>query len=76
MKVLQNDYDTQQPSLTIKMLTEAFTTHKKVLRKSRTFEEFLLAINAFSNTRQVHHLIDPVTIVKHRRAITIDLQKI
>ena len=54
----------------IKMLIKAITAYMNILRKymefyniySRTFKDFLLALDALSNARLTHETIDLVTL--------------
>ena len=63
--------------LVIKMPIKAFTVYTKVLRiyvsfydmYSRAFDNFLPALDALSNIRLTHQIINPVTLERYLRAI-------
>ena len=81
-KNLQNNNDTQQPTLCNKKLTRVFTSCTKVLSKylwfykayNRAFKDFLSILDTL-NVILKHHIIDPVTQEWYLRTIACDLQK-
>ena len=69
---LENNHAPQQPSFG-EQNAEIFTAYTKSLQKYLTytsaFEDFSSALDALSNARLTHQIIDPITLERYFRAI-------
>ena len=69
--------------LAIKLLAQVFMAYMNVLRKylefsgtyTRVFKDLLSALDAFSNARLIHYIIDQDTLERYCRAIAYHLTK-